>query len=49
MKMKYLRTMVRFRNYSRTKRGERVIVRTLSIMSAVLILDVSLLIVGSIL
>lgn len=47
--MKYLRTLVRFRRYANTKKGEKVVVRTLTVLSCVLLADVLLLIVGSIL
>lgn len=49
MKIKYLRTLVRFRKYANTRKGEKVVVRTLTVLSCVLLVDVSLLIIGSIL
>lgn len=49
MKIKYLRTLVRFRKYANTRKVEKVIVRTLTVLSCVLLVNVSLLIIGSIL
>ena len=46
MKMKYLRGMVKFRRYANTEKGEKVIVRTLTVLSCVLLFDLSLLIIG---
>ena len=48
MKTKYLRVMVHVRRYLRNT-DEKVIVRTLTVLSCVLLVDVSLLIIGSIL
>lgn len=49
MKIKYLRTLVRFRKYANTRKGEKVVMRTLTVLSCVLLVNVSLLIIGSIL
>lgn len=37
MKTKYLRTLVRFRKYANTRKGEKVIVRTLTVLGCVLL------------
>lgn len=48
LKIKILRRLVAFREYANTENGERVIVRTLTVMSALFIVDLTLLVVGSI-
>lgn len=48
MKYKVLRKLVALRKYANTERGEKIIVRTLTNMSVILIVDIALLIVGSI-
>ena len=46
MKYKVLRVLVASRRYANTEHGEKVIVRTLTAMSFVLLVDVCLLILG---
>jgi hypothetical protein len=46
MKYKVLRALAASRRYANTKRGEKVIIRTLTEMFAVLLIDVFLFIVG---
>lgn len=46
MKYRVLRMLAAFRKYANTEHGERVIVRTLTAMSVVLLVDVFLIIVG---
>lgn len=46
MKYKVLRMLASSRRYANTKHGERVIIRTLTAMFAVLLIDVFLFIVG---
>ena len=48
MKYKVLRTLAAFRKYANTERCEKIIVRTLTSMSVILVVDIALLIVGSI-
>ena len=48
MKYKVLRKLMSFRKYANTERGEKIIVRTLTSMSVILVVDIALLIVGSI-
>ena len=48
MKYKVLRKLVAFKKYTNTERGEKIIVRTLTSMSIILVVDIALLIVGSI-
>lgn len=47
MKTKLLRPLVRFKWWADTEKGERTIVRTLTILMILGIINVSLLIIGS--
>ena len=46
MKYKVLRMLAAFKKYANTEHGEGVIVRTLTAMSVILLVDVFLFIVG---
>ena len=46
MKRRILCALAKMRRYANTPKGERVIVRTLSVLSGVLVLDVVVLLIG---
>lgn len=48
MRTKVLRLLVTAKRYANTEKGEKVIVRTLTTVSALLVVDIVLFVVGSI-
>jgi len=46
MRYKVLRKLVAFRRFANTERGEKIIVRVLTVIAAILVADVALLVVG---